>query len=352
MLRGRAPGAAPPLPRRPLGLGRPRTRPMKEASYTAIVAMADAAIASNAPLDPEAVAAAGADYEAAISIRRQLHTRWIRRHAPEVREQLPALAAEWRAGADITTLARRCAYPPYLTARLLIEVLCGVPKAKVGDVVKAADTAIEDPRLRRELREAMDADPDTGPANDRVRRIVGAEYELLLQRKLRGRRVPYESEDELRVRGLAKTPDVRFLIPLGVRDPRSGAWCGESRAFPSSTAKWPNLTYTHTTVLVDTTQTYQTHQTHQTYRTPPQPRGELDRLEGHVRRSVDLRVRAPAPAHGLRQPLRTRVGDILVRLRRGRPWRCPSPNLLTRLLYHHHHHHHPNQPPPAMALPP
>lgn len=198
---------------------------MKEASYTAIVAMADAAIAANAPLDPEAVAAAGADYEAAISIRRQLHTRWIRRHAPEVREQLPALAAEWRAGADITTLARRCAYPPYLTARMLIEVLCGVPKAKVGDVVKAADTAIADPRLRRELREAMDADPDTGPANDRVRRIVGAEYELLLQRKLRGRRVPYESEDELRVRGLAKTPDVRFLIPLGVRDPRSGAWC-------------------------------------------------------------------------------------------------------------------------------
>ena len=39
-----------------------------------------------------------------------------------------------------------------------------------------------------------------------------------------GREVPYESEDDLRAQGLAKTPDVRLGLPIGVFDRRAGAW--------------------------------------------------------------------------------------------------------------------------------
>ena len=57
-----------------------------------------------------------------------------------------------------------------------------------------------------------------------LRQVIGVEYELLLQRRLAGRGVPFESEDELRSLGLTKTPDVRLGLPVGVQDPRSGQW--------------------------------------------------------------------------------------------------------------------------------
>lgn len=49
---------------------------------------------------------------------------------------------------------------------------------------------------------------------------MGVEYEHLLLATLRNRRLVFESEDELRERGLSKTPDVRLLLPIGVRDAR------------------------------------------------------------------------------------------------------------------------------------
>lgn len=51
---------------------------------------------------------------------------------------------------------------------------------------------------------------------------MGAEYEYLLLETLRNRQLVYESEDTLREKGLSKTPDVRLLLPIGVKNPKTG----------------------------------------------------------------------------------------------------------------------------------
>lgn len=66
-------------------------------------------------------------------------------------------------------------------------------------------------------------DTNSSPFVDRIRQSVGEEFELLLQRQLFNRGIPFEAEDELRKRGFSKTPDVKLLVPIGVvgRDARA-----------------------------------------------------------------------------------------------------------------------------------
>lgn len=73
-----------------------------------------------------------------------------------------------------------------------------------------------------QVKECIDCDLHCSPLADRIRHNMGVEYEYVLLETLRNRRLVFESEDVLREKGLAKTPDVRLLLPLGVRDPRSG----------------------------------------------------------------------------------------------------------------------------------
>ena len=49
--------------------------------------------------------------------------------------------------------------------------------------------------------------------------LAGADYEVILQRKLSCLGIPFEAEETLRDRGLPKTPDVCLQIPLAVRGP-------------------------------------------------------------------------------------------------------------------------------------
>jgi len=56
-------------------------------------------------------------------------------------------------------------------------------------------------------------------ARTQARRIVGVEYEALLQRRLSNRGVPFQTEDDLRLEGHSKTPDVRLALPVGVFEP-------------------------------------------------------------------------------------------------------------------------------------
>ena len=194
--------------------------------YAQLCALVARSLDAQQPLDAAAVEELGVDFEAAFSVRSQMHMRRVKKTAPRVRQDMARLRERWLGGEGVLSLSRSYNYPPYLLARLVIEAICGVSKAKVSEMVKRPDELLaSQPRLRNELACALANDMDHNPASDRTRRIIGAEYEFVLQRLLRARRIPFESEDELRVMGLAKTPDVRLGIPLGVRDPRSGTWC-------------------------------------------------------------------------------------------------------------------------------
>lgn len=65
-----------------------------------------------------------------------------------------------------------------------ITLVCtGIPLAQL----MRSPALIEDERLRREVEICMTQDKDYSPYMDRVRRGLGAEYEFILQQKLRAR---------------------------------------------------------------------------------------------------------------------------------------------------------------------
>ncbi|EGZ24453.1 hypothetical protein PHYSODRAFT_349935 [Phytophthora sojae] len=136
-------------------------------------------------------------------------------------------------------IARSVDFSPCMMARLLLDAKYGWSKTTISNFFKEAmkdecelDEA-EPPnrrglseqayaRVMQEIRECIDGDVYCSPLADRIRHNMGVEYEYLLLETLRNRQLVFESEDVLREKGLSKTPDVRLLLPIGVKDSRSG----------------------------------------------------------------------------------------------------------------------------------
>jgi hypothetical protein len=141
-------------------------------------------VETSTPLDAEAVAALGVDFDAAFSLRSQMSTRLVKRTSGKVRQEMPAFAARWleagnknglgrKGGAPqqqqqqqqqqpqdataedeaasveaeqeaeaaaaaslVMELAREAKYPPYLFARLLVEAVLKCSKTKVSELCK------------------------------------------------------------------------------------------------------------------------------------------------------------------------------------------------------------------------
>jgi hypothetical protein len=142
-------------------------------------------------------------------------------------------------GGSLLQLAADASVPPTILARVVLEAHLGVRKGttkgrSVGKLLKSpAD--IEHPVLRREVEAAVENDPHAGPHVDTVRRLVGLEYEELLQQKLRAFGVPFLTEEELRERGDAKTPDALLPVPLLVRG-RVVNWIDSKATFGDPTS--------------------------------------------------------------------------------------------------------------------
>jgi len=75
-------------------------------------------------------------------------------------------------------------------------------------------------RLAVEVMEAIDSDPLYGPRQDRERHSVGIEYEIILEQTLSSMGIPFETEAQLRIRGTARTPDILFSCPVGIKVPK------------------------------------------------------------------------------------------------------------------------------------
>ena len=79
--------------------------------------------------------------------------------------------------------------------------------------------------LARDLLEAIDADVYLGPLHDRARRLLGVDYELHLEERLKAvLNVPFRNEENLRDLGFSKTPDVLLECPVGVWVERERKW--------------------------------------------------------------------------------------------------------------------------------
>lgn len=71
--------------------------------------------------------------------------------------------------------------------------------------------------MASEVIRSIDCDPIYGPRHDRERRIIGVEYEIMLEQILLEKGIPFETESQLRIKGTARTPDILLSCPIGVK---------------------------------------------------------------------------------------------------------------------------------------
>ncbi|KAK1932063.1 Uncharacterized protein P3T76_012563 [Phytophthora citrophthora] len=175
-------------------------------------------------------------------IKRQMQHRQFRSEIRLHRQEktLRKYVARMDKGESMCEIARSVGFPACMLVRLLLDAKYGWNKTTISNFFKEAmkdDTELADTaetpnrrglsaeeytRLIQELRECIDDDVIGSPLADRIRHNMGVEYEYLLLETLRNRQLVFESEDMLREKGLSKTPDVRLLLPIGVKDPNSG----------------------------------------------------------------------------------------------------------------------------------
>eukprot|EP00977_Amphora_coffeiformis_P026952 scaffold31831_cov168-Amphora_coffeaeformis.AAC.3 len=181
---------------------------------------------------------------ALVSFIRNIHVNHIKKTSPKVKADLQQYIDEYCDGATMLTLAKKANYPPFLFARYMVEGLTHIPKPDIGKAVAnpsqmITDSSVLQPlyrrseevcmggdngqllapfttRLAQELHQALTMDPLCGPRHDVARRMVGVEFEVVLEKQLSSIGIPFESEAHLRSRGTSRTPDVLLRTPVAI----------------------------------------------------------------------------------------------------------------------------------------
>ena len=175
----------------------------------------------------------GLSYEALLSIlARRVDTDLKRDIGHHRKAEVAAQhVRKYLRGDSLLTIAASAGLPPTMLARVVLETHLNLKRGKeVGQLLKSPQL-IDDARLRREVERCVESDPFCGPNVDNARRLAGLEYELLLSQKLVSLGVPFLTEDQLRLRGDAKTPDALLPVPLLVRGNRIVHWIDSKATF-------------------------------------------------------------------------------------------------------------------------
>jgi len=203
----------------------------------------------------------GYPVESLNSFLRNVHLKHVKKKGSILRNSARHLIQKYyMKGMTIQNLAKKINSPPSMVARAIVEHLTNLNgsatnRRKVTEAIRdpigklncptiiseeyrdsenvtAINTTIRDnfsgrkilktdqsqiTRLAREVIEATNCDPLYGPRFDKERNFIGVEYEIVLERTLRRMGIPFETEDELRERGTARTPDILFSCPVAIR---------------------------------------------------------------------------------------------------------------------------------------
>ncbi|KAK8724950.1 hypothetical protein OTU49_011000 [Cherax quadricarinatus] len=113
-------------------------------------------------------------------------------------------------------------YSPAMLAKLILEqyLIANCPhiivsKSQVNRLLRDT-TMIEDRDLSIEVYLCLLEDEVYGPFADSIKHSIGYEYEFFLRRELEKLNISYQNEDDLRLRGYDKTPDIKLDIPIAV----------------------------------------------------------------------------------------------------------------------------------------
>jgi len=210
-------------------------------------------------------------YESLVSFLRNIHLTHIKKKSYIIKNKMQHYVDNYYVkGTSIVSLAKKVNYPPSMMARAILGLLYSDTS---GNLRKSITEAMRDPinklslnaisreyidsekvkddidqdivdsfsgsrivqpgkdngttRLAREVLKAINADPLYGPHSDKARNLVGLEYEMILEEKLRLMNISIETEGQLRIKGTARTPDILLLNPVAIRVPL----CSKSSLF-------------------------------------------------------------------------------------------------------------------------
>ncbi|XP_077945713.1 CDAN1-interacting nuclease 1 isoform X4 [Gasterosteus aculeatus] len=151
-------------------------------------------------------------------------TRSYRRPLPEAL----ARVIEYLSGAKahpaapvLLELANKADLSPALMARIILErFLQGpegeMPSKTVLNSMLKEPSLIPDPILAKNIYQCTINDCCYGPLVDCIKHAIGQEHEVLLCDKLKERNLSFLDENQLRVMGYDKTPDIILEVPIAV----------------------------------------------------------------------------------------------------------------------------------------
>ena len=126
------------------------------------------------------------------------------------------LFSKWKQGRSILDLAEYTGFPPTLMAALIMKN-CDISKKSVNWFFKNIDL-IENRRLRKEVKKALEVDHFFSPHAHEMQCKKGAMGEEVIRKWLDDRGILYCTEAEIRAKGDGKTPDFVLANPLCVDD--------------------------------------------------------------------------------------------------------------------------------------
>ncbi|MFH1403544.1 MAG: C15orf41 family protein [Candidatus Altiarchaeota archaeon] len=134
-----------------------------------------------------------------------------------VKNKSPEIMRQWRSGKTMLEISKDLEFPPALTASLLMQHM-GVSKKRFRTHMQEP-TTIEDPRIKKELNEAMKHELVYSPEATRIQWERGKEVERKVKEWLERMGKRFKTEKQLRD-DHAKTPD--FLLETPIK--HNGRW--------------------------------------------------------------------------------------------------------------------------------
>jgi len=159
----------------------------------------------------------GLDRELLLVIYTHRVSRDATRRYYTVLNHVNEMQKEWKQGKSYVDIARKWRFPPVLIAQM-IEKHKNTSRRAFWDGFRRPDE-ISDPRIRREVKEAMADDWVYSPRGGEIQRERGVRGEARLHDWLDKYHIPYRTEKDLRGR-FSKTPDALLGNLIGLNGRR------------------------------------------------------------------------------------------------------------------------------------
>lgn len=147
-----------------------------------------------------------------------LYTQKIVRQATRtfyrIKSKSKFLNDKWRKGMSIVDISHKIGFPPVLTGLIILHEE-GISRKRYRSYLNNLDE-VENPRLKKELKQVVAADIIYSPEGNKLQEVRGKRGEARIHKWLTDRAISFRSEKEVS-KQYSKTPDFLLDKPLNFR---------------------------------------------------------------------------------------------------------------------------------------